>query len=235
MRPWNALELPDTPIIRPALLALESEGMFHITGHGIDDLHCFGDHRDKSEFIERFARILSAEPVWDYRRREMYPWLRPAASLVAYCILDNHYHVILRQYEQGGAARVMRSVLSSYGRYFNARHRRSHTQIFRAPYGVRRIGSSRQGRRTLMYVNLNHEVELDRYEFSSHEFHAGLRRGSLVDVESALWFFDGEEGEYRRAVIDEGLPAVDRKVAARSGGSKLRRDPIRRGRPTHHR
>lgn len=220
-------ELPDSPILRPSQMSAWPEAMFHIAGHAIDDMHSFADRRDKLEFLERFARVLGPQPVRDPRRRELYPWLRPQASLVAYCVLDNHYHVILRQREAQGAGRVMRSVLRSYGDYFNKRYGRKKAPVFEPPYGARRIVTSRQGRRTLMYVNLNYEPDPLRYEFSSHQMYVGLRRSPVIDLESGLWFFAGSRAKYERAIIDEGLPSLERKIAARKPrtGRRLRHGP----------
>ncbi|MFT4049429.1 MAG: hypothetical protein QM648_06260 [Solirubrobacterales bacterium] len=207
------------------------EAMFHITGHAIDDMHCFADRRDKGEFLDRFARVVGSEPTRDPVRREPRPWLRPEASLVAYCVLDNHYHVLVRQRVAGGAGRVMRSVLRSYGDYFNKKYGRKKTPVFEPPYGVRRIGSSRQGRRALMYVNLNFEPDPLGYEFSSHGVYVGKRRSSMIDTDSGLWFFGGSQLEYERAIIDEGLPALEQKIAARGPG--VRRNPLRYGPGDH--
>lgn len=208
-------------------------GVFHLTGHAIDDLHSFGDVREKLSFIERFQRVVGPAPVRNPQRREMYPWLRPEASLVAFCILDNHYHVVLRQYERGGAERVMRSVLASYSRWFNARYGRRGTPVFEAPYGVRQVMSSLQGRRTMAYVHLNHEIELEQYEFSSHGYYAGRRESGLIDVRSGLSYFGDDYAEYDRFLFNDGMRSVQAKIARREQGRGRGRPKPWRGKPSH--
>lgn len=222
--------LDDMPILRPGQLERYERGMFHITGHGIDDMHCFGDRSDKLEFIERFARVLSPEPVRDPVRREAFPNFRAEASLVAFCVLDNHYHLILRQFSALGARRVMRSVLRSYVHWFNGKYARRNAPVFERPFAARRIGSKRQGVRTLNYVHLNHENERQGYEFCSHDYYTGARAAPWVDTSSGLWFHDGSVERYLDSLFGEGVSALEAKIAARRPSARRK---IPRGRPSH--
>ncbi len=219
--------------LRPHELAHAGPGMFHVTAHAMDDLHCFGDRADKLEFLDRFARILSPLPIRDPLRRAPYPHLRPEASLVAYCLLDNHYHLLIRQFSVGGCERAMRSVLTSYGHYFNRRYGRRFVPIFREPYTATQISSSVHGARAMAYVTLNHEIEREHYEFNSHDVYVGRRKADWIDTNSGLWFFGGDSAAYRRYLAGEGRQALERKIARRdqSTGKRARRIP--RGPATH--
>lgn len=221
--------------LRPSELARYERGMLHLTARALDDMHCFGDRQDKSEFLARFARHLSAEPQRDPIRRELYPSYRDQASLVAYCLLDNHYHLLIRQFSLHGTRRLMRSVLGSYGRYFNTKYGREKVPVFREPYTATKINGSRQGTFALGYVTLNDEVRRDRYEFSSHDFYLGRRpTPSWLDVRSGLWFFDYDRDKYAGYIANEGMAALEEKIARRAAkqAPKLPRT-IRRGTPGH--
>ncbi len=45
-------------------------------------------------------------------------------SLIAYCIMPTHLHLILKQLAENGITIFMRKILDSYSRYFNIRHNR---------------------------------------------------------------------------------------------------------------
>lgn len=223
----------DAERLRPSEMSRYDQGMFHLTAHAMDDLHCFGDRRDKLEFLERFARVLSPEPVRDPVRRTFYPHLLGEASLVAFCVLENHYHLIIRQFSATGGRRLMRSVLTSYGHYFNDKYDRPGAQIYREEFTATRIASSVQGARTLAYVTLNHEVKREKYEFSSHDYYVGKRRASWLDVDSGLWFFGGDRDAYADYLADEGVIALEQKIARRANRPLTPLVRPRRGRSTH--
>lgn len=221
--------------LRPSELARYERGMVHLTARGLDDMHCFGDRQDKGEFLARFARHLSPEPQRDPVRREFYPSYRGQASLVAYCLLDNHYHLLLRQFSLHGTRRLMRSVLGSYGRYFNTKYGREKVPVFREPYTATKINGSRQGAFAMGYVTLNHEIKRDRYEFSSHDYYLGRRAApDWLDVRSGLWFFGGDIDRYANYIATEGVAALEQKIARRAASHAPK--PSRaapRGTPSH--
>lgn len=221
--------------LRPSELARYERGMLHLTARAIDDMHCFGDRQDKAEFLARFERHLSPDPQRDPVRRRMFPSFRGEASLVAYCLLDNHYHLLIRQFSVHGTRRLMRSVLGSYGKYFNSKYGRGNVPVFREPFTATKINGSRQGRFAIGYVTLNHEVKRDKYEFSSHDYYLGRRRApSWLDVKSGLWFFGGDREKYAHYIANDASEALDRKIANREAKkSQYAPRAIRRGSPSH--
>lgn len=228
------LERLETELLRPSELAQYDTGMFHITQHAIDDLYCFSDRTDMKEFLDRFARHVSPEPQRDPVRREPYAHHRAAASLVAYCLLENHYHLIIRQFSKHGAVRLMQSVSGSYVKYFNRKYGRERAPVFSAPFSATKINGSVQGEVAMSYVMLNHEVQRENYEFSSFDFYAGRRPApAWLDTRSGLWFFAGDRDRFERVVLTDGISALERKIARRaaSRGAPPRR--ARGGRASH--
>lgn len=235
-REWlYEIERLEAERLRPSELERYERGMFHLTARALDDLHCFSDRQDKSEFLARFARHLSPKPQRDPLRRETFPSFRGQASLVAFCILDNHYHLLIRQFSLHGTRRLMRSVIGSYTKYFNTKYGRSNVPVYREPFTATKINGSRQGAFAMGYVTLNHEVERDRFEFSSHDYYLGKRRApDWLDVNTGLWFFGGDREKYANYIANEGMAALEQKIARRAARkiSASARSP-RRGTPTH--
>ncbi len=46
-------------------------------------------------------------------------------DIIAYCIMPTHFHLILRQRQDGGISEYMAKFLNSYSRFFNTTHRRT--------------------------------------------------------------------------------------------------------------
>lgn len=43
-------------------------------------------------------------------------------ELISYCLMDNHYHLVLRQGHTVPISKLMQRLLTSYALYFNAKH-----------------------------------------------------------------------------------------------------------------
>ena len=48
--------------------------------------------------------------------------LREGVNILAYCLMKNHYHLLLQQCKADGISRLMRSLGISYAKYFNWQH-----------------------------------------------------------------------------------------------------------------
>ena len=224
----------DAERLRPAETPRYEKGMFHITAHAVDDMYAFCDWTDRQEFLDCFKRHLSPTPVRDPQRRRPFPSYLGQVSLVAFCILENHYHLILRQHSSMGVRRLMRSVCVSYGRYFNGRYRRwPGSPIWAGEYTATKINGSRQGAAAMTYVTLNHEVDRERYSFCSHDYYTGDRSADWIDLRSGLWFFGGSVAEYERAIREEGTAALERKIARRAAKPSAPGRTPARGRGSH--
>jgi putative transposase len=46
-------------------------------------------------------------------------------TVIAYCLMPNHFHLVLRQNEDGGISQYLADFQNSYTKYFDLKHRRS--------------------------------------------------------------------------------------------------------------
>jgi REP element-mobilizing transposase RayT len=88
-------------------LRIECPGaVYHITSRGNARQSIFLDDSDRGRFLKILASTI---------RR--YNWL-----CHAYCLMDNHYHLIIETPE-GNISRGMRQLNGVYTQYFNRRHK----------------------------------------------------------------------------------------------------------------
>jgi REP element-mobilizing transposase RayT len=89
-------------------LRLEFPGaVYHITARGNERRNIFVDDEDRRCFLDRLGREI-----------EQHGWL-----CHAYCLMSNHYHLLLET-PQPNLARGMRRLNGSYTQAFNRRHKR---------------------------------------------------------------------------------------------------------------
>jgi REP element-mobilizing transposase RayT len=97
---------------------------YHVYARGASKQPIFLDQADYTYFLNLFARYLSNEPAKS-KEGFVYPHFRGSIELLAYCLMQNHFHLLVFQVEQRALSKLMKSVMSSYSRYFNLRYTRS--------------------------------------------------------------------------------------------------------------
>ena len=226
---YNRRSLRDPGLYTPQETEFWQSGLIHVSCRALDDLHSFPDAIDKSEFLNRIERVLSPRRILDPCRRP-YPKLDSFANLYAFCVLDNHYHLLFEQLRHGGVKKIMRSLTRSYGDYFNKKFERS-GQIFHSPYTSTHVCNASKAREKIAYIHLNHEVQLERYMFSSHDYYAGKRQCDWLASDAGLKLFGGSSEIYSKYLAEYGPRILETK--ARERDLRGPRPRIQRGPGSH--
>ena len=204
--------------------------VFHVWGRAIDDMHTFPTTRSKASFLHLFERYLSPQEFKDPDGRP-YRKLSEMIELVGFAVLDNHYHLLLRQKLEAGVITLMRSVLPTYGRYFNDTHGRR-AQIFESPYSVRPIEDEADLRHMVGYVHGQHESLGLEYEHTSHRLYLGEAECDWLQIEPGLAAF-GSRDSYATEIEAEVREILSAKVARRAETPLPPSRPLTRGRGDH--
>lgn len=94
--------------------------------------------------------IIFEDENYEYLIRLMYRFLTSyAVELVAYCLMPNHYHILLDEYEEKQGSRFIQRVFNSYTQSINKRYDRvgtlfqgsaKHTEILNTEDAANVIG-----------------------------------------------------------------------------------------------
>ena len=104
---------------------------YHIVNRGVDERKIFTSSRD----FERFKRCLllfNTTELTQLREASDNLFLEKLRTgkitrlvdIIAYCLLDNHFHLFVRQKIERGVEQFLRKLLGGYTRYFNLVHDR---------------------------------------------------------------------------------------------------------------
>jgi putative transposase len=158
---------------------------------GIDGREVFGDDQDRRTFL---ALLSAGLRKVGYR---CYAW----------ALMANHYHLLLRATELP-LDRLMRSLNSTYARYYGRKHKRK-GYLFQDRF--RSIATQDQGylEELLRYVHLNPVRagicrglrELERYQWCGHGAVMGTRTCAFMDVGAVLRKFGASRDAARRAYL----------------------------------
>ncbi len=75
-------------------------------------------------------------------------------EIFAYCLMPNHFHLVLRQKEENGIALFMKKLSTAYSMYFNTKYEHSGV-LFQGRFKSSHIGSEEYFRYIFSYVHLN--------------------------------------------------------------------------------
>jgi REP element-mobilizing transposase RayT len=157
----------------------EAGAVFHVFARGVDRRLIFKDDEDRWKYLRLLGKAV-----------ERTTW-----RVLAFCLMDNHVHLMMETPEPN-LGNGMRWFHGKYGRYFNDRHDRI-GHLFQSRYGAVRQRTDEQMVGTMRYVVLN-PVEAGLcagpadYPWSSHRWMTAGITSSVLDVDRALWYLDGD-------------------------------------------
>lgn len=140
----------------------------HVYARGHSKHKIFVDEQDYITFLNLFQRYLAAEEAHD-PYGVPYPNFYNKVELVAYCLMPNHFHLLIYQHQPRAMARFMQSVLTSYSRYFNTKYNRTGS-LFESRYKASMIGDDAYLEHISRYIHLNPR-HWRTYEYSSLSYY----------------------------------------------------------------
>ena len=166
-----------------ALKEYEPGGYYHIYNRGVNKRLIFKDAKDYSTFLSYLQFYLSPPPpdlqgdslkVSPSRQLKNYAG---EITLLAYCLMPNHFHLMVKQTSEYGINYFMRSLCTKYARYFNTRYKRV-GHLFQDTYKAVRIENEYQFTYLTKYIHRN---PLDLPAFKESPRRPASPTGGLVD------------------------------------------------------
>lgn len=198
-------------------LLLENNYYYHIFNRGVEKRNIFQDDRDFIRFLKilSYYRYFGPKPSFSKLTEDKLkdiPKNELIVEIICYCLMPNHFHLLLKQTRDNGIKDFIRLVSNGYTRYFNTRHNRI-GPLFQGAYKAVFIETDEQFIHVSRYIHLNPLVsllvkDLRIYQWSSYPDHIGIRDGKLAEKDEILGFFKNPE-EYEKFVLDQASYAID--------------------------
>jgi putative transposase len=164
-----------------------ADGYYHIYNRGVAKSQIFLDDEDYAVFLNLLKRYLGKEPAKDKFGRE-YPWFNKNITLLAFCLMQNHFHLLIYQKEPDMMTALMRGLLTSYTGYFNRKYKRA-GHLFQGIYKAVLIDQDAYLQHITRYIHLNPEG-YKNYEWSSLQYYLGKKRAEWINPEEVLAIFN---------------------------------------------
>lgn len=138
---------------------LASEEYYHIYNRGNSKQIIFRDSEDYFRFISlmyacnsinnfRIFTLAKEESPYDFERGKLI------VSIGSYCLMPNHFHILITQAEEGGISKFMQKLTTAYVMYYNKKYKRT-GGLFEGKFKSEHTKNDRYLKYLFSYINLN--------------------------------------------------------------------------------
>ncbi len=168
-------------------------GIYHVLSRGVDKRKIFLDDKDYFRFIHNLFEFNDEAPaannffkfndiVSRYNEKKKQP-RKLLVDILAFCLISNHYHLMLASRAENGISRFMRKLNIGYAKYFNEKNKRTGA-LFEGRFKSIRLESQAH------FIHLPYYIHLNPLDAFSPEWRDGdLKdyRGSIKFLSSYRW------------------------------------------------
>lgn len=161
-------------------MKIEENSFYHIFNRGNNKGLIFFEERNYAYFLNRIST-----------------YLLPHASVICYCLMPNHFHLVVKVHHKEGFEKGIKNLFFSYAKSINTAYKRV-GYLFQGRYKAKQIDSEAYLLRSVVYIHQNPKAaqmvsHLEEYPHSSYRYFL-KEEVSIVEKESVLAWFGGLDG-----------------------------------------
>ena len=177
---------------------LVNDNFYHIFNRGVEKRQIFLTERDYERFLQTlyYYQFSGPKPKFSNKYRfknKEFDKNPKIVDLLAFCLMPNHFHLLIKQLEDGGTQEFLSKIANSYTKYFNTKHKRV-GPLFQGQFKAVLIESDEQLIHVSRYIHLNPYVaditkDWDNFPYSSIRQFTGTSSLQICNTEHLLAFF----------------------------------------------
>lgn len=210
-----------------AMKQYQADGYYHIYNRGVEKRKIFLDEQDYRVFLSYLKEYLSfkdkkalferlADSNTSYKEKDkLIKQLHlnnffDKITLLAYCLMPNHFHFLVKQKGANDIDGFMRSLCTRYTMYFNKKYKRVGS-LYQGVYKAVIVSTDEQLLHLSRYIHkqalaLQGETLRERQP-SSYAEYCGRRSTSWIKPDEILSFFSKKQGSSYDSFVKESASA----------------------------
>ena len=179
-------------------IVFANEEYYHVFNRGIDRRVTFTNKREYNRAINllsfyqyasiplRYSRYSGLQKENQQKQLEVMIGSGKIIEMIAYCLMPNHFHLLIKQKEDKGIATYISNFMNAYTKYFNTKYERE-GPLFQGVFKAVYIESDEQLVHLTRYIHLNPVSSslitpdhLQTYPWSSYPAYLGIVEDNLV-------------------------------------------------------
>lgn len=199
-----------------------NSGYYHIYNRGVEKRNIFMNEWDYSRFMETldfYRKSPQPQKLSDFRRglirlKEVKDQ-KELVKIFAYCLMPNHFHLLVQQLVDGGITAFVSNLANSYTRYFNTKHERIGA-LFQGEFKAKLIETDEYLLQVSKYIHRNPyslwQWKNRAYPYSSYQYYQSLEQHPFCDISFILSYFSTTNPKLNYRSFVEGETNTDSKI-----------------------
>ena len=166
-------------------------GIYHVYSRGIEKRIIFIDEHDYQHFLWIVDEFIKPDHPTPGNKFFLRRSVGNEVSIFAYCLMPNHFHLLIKQMTEDGITKLMRRVCTVYATYFNNRYEHEGS-VFQRPYKAASIMNDDYLIQVSAYIHRNPVWlcrNLEDYKYSSYQNYLGTNNSPWVNTSEILDIF----------------------------------------------
>lgn len=188
----------NTPMQRPQFITKE---IYHVYNRGVEKRTVFLNTDNYRRFIRGLEEFNDSVPATNLHRpclKSDFKQGKPLVEILCYCLMPNHYHLLLRQLKEGGITGFMRKIGTGYTNYFNLKNNRV-GPLFQGKFKVVHL------KKEAHFLYLPHYIHLNPLDLKM----PGWRERKIQNAKGALRFLESYRwSSYPDYIGKKNFPSV---------------------------
>lgn len=139
-------------------IKFSQEEYYHIYNRGTDKRIIFYSDKDHQRFLETLYLFNSVNRIVlkniSKKMRFVFDREETLVDIGAYCLMPNHFHILIRAKFDGGVSSFMEKIQTSYSMYFNKKYKRNGS-LFQGPFKAEHVTRDEYLKYLFSYIHLN--------------------------------------------------------------------------------
>ncbi len=189
------------------------DGIYHIYNRGVEKRKIFMDEQDYKVFLNLLKRYLTPPEDFYHKKTSLQiplqvepvrrlPPIRQSdidkkIRLLCYCLMPNHFHLMIQQLTERAIIDFMRRLSNSYTKYFNEKYKRVGS-LFQGRYKAALVTKEEHFLYLPYYIHRNPEKlnkKIKNYPYSSYGDYIGTRNTKWIYKKDLMEQFVEAENE----------------------------------------
>lgn len=184
--------------------------IYHIYNRGTEKRPIFKTKRDQQRFLKtlQYYQFAGPKPRFSFFSPSSLNQPSPDKKIVeviAYCLMPNHFHFLLKQVRDGGITEFTSKLSNSYTKYYNTKYSRV-GPLLQGEFKAIHVEEDSQLIHLSRYIHLNPVASflvknLDEYPWSSYEEYI-TNKGGFCKRQLVLDLFKSPQ-MYKQFILDQ--------------------------------
>ena len=182
------------------------DSYYHIYNRGVEKRDIFLDKEDYAVFLNLLKRYLTSLDILagsDLANSKIKIRIKKSfkeeISLLTFCLMPNHFHLLIHQKPERSITDFMRALVTSYSMYFNKKYDRVGS-LFQDRFKAVIITTDEYLLHVSRYIHLNpiahfagsDPAKLLSYPYSSYPFYLGNKHAAWIEINTILSYFTSQ-------------------------------------------